>query len=149
MSYALDNYDGSTYAGLDNALVAAAARGVQVELMVADWSKGSRKMARLQELQMLDNITVKLVTIPQHTDGFVPFARVVHAKLMSVDGQHAWIGTSNWSGDYFHQSRNMGFVFEGAAITNDVDAFFERTWHSEYAHVVDPKATYEPPRYKE
>jgi phosphatidylserine/phosphatidylglycerophosphate/cardiolipin synthase-like enzyme len=149
MSYEVSNYDGSTFTELDDALKRAAGRGVSVELMVADWSKKPYAIKHLQELQLVDNITVKLVTIPRWSGGFVPYARVIHSKLMTVDGSHGWVGTSNWSGDYFKKSRNLGFFLDGKLVTDDLDTFFERAWASSYAEVVDPNAQYEAPRVKE
>ena len=62
------------------------------------------------------NIEVKLVTIPEWSGGFIPFARVIHAKYLVVDAEHSWLGTSNWSKDYFFKSRNVGIVVNGLAL---------------------------------
>jgi len=146
LSYSIHNFDGTSFDGLDQALRRAASRGVEVELLLADWNKRPRSLATLKDLQRLPSITVKLVTIPEHSGGFIPFARVIHSKLMTVDGARSWVGTSNWSGDYFHQSRNVGLFLRGAAITADLDRFFMTGWTSTYATVLDPEAAYQPPR---
>jgi len=146
LSYKTKNYDKTTFTALDEALRRAAGRGVEVQLMVADWSKRKGHIEGLQSLQEVANLTVKLVTIPAHSAGFIPFARVIHTKAMTVDGRMAWVGTSNWAGDYFTSSRNVGLVVESKAFTRDVDRHFERTWASTYAEVVDPKATYTAPK---
>lgn len=148
LSYSIDNYDGSRYRGLDDALRRAAARGARVELLLADWNK-DEKVGALQALQRLDGVTVKLATIPEHSSGFIPFARVIHAKLITVDGARSWLSTSNFSGDYFHKSRNLSLFFAGARITDDLDRFFSTVWSSEYAYEVDPDASYQPPRIAE
>lgn len=149
LSYGIVNYDGSEFRDLDDALRAAAGRGVAVEMILADWCKDEKRIAHLQELQRLPNLTIRLVTIPEHSAGFIPYARVVHRKSITVDGQRSWLGTSNGSGDYFHKSRNVGLVVEGAAFATDLDRLFERVWESAYAETVDPEATYEEPRYRE
>lgn len=148
MTYATVNYDKTTFTRLDDALHAAADRGVSVELIVADWSLASKSLPALKALQAKEKITVKIITIPPASTGFVPYARVVHAKYMTVDGEHAWLGTSNWSGDYFTQSRNAGFIVEGKGFTARLDAFFDTLWSSDYATVLDPaREDYErPPR---
>ena len=46
-------------------------------------------------------------TVPAAASGFIPFGRVAHAKYMAVDGRLAWVGTSNWEGNYFRGSRNV------------------------------------------
>lgn len=137
---------GEYFADLENALRRAAARGAKVELLFADWCKRKGTIEALQSLEPLANVEVKLVTIPQASSGFVPYARVVHAKYLVVDGKNAWLGTSNWERDYFFQSRNVGLVLEGGPIPARLDAFFTSNWASKYAYAVDPCAQYEAPR---
>ncbi len=122
---------------------------MRVELLVADWSKKKWTIEGLQSLQCMPRIDVKLVSIPEHSSGFIPFARVVHAKYLVADGQRAWLGTSNWGRDYFHSSRNVGLVVDGPAFASQLDSYFEDLWNSEYAELVEPGATYEAPRTKE
>lgn len=148
MSYAIKGYSGDSWDGLDQALRRAAARGVQVELLVADWSKASPKVEALQDLARVDNITVKFASLPEHSGGFIDFARVVHSKFLVVDGRTSWVGTSNGAGDYFFASRNVGVFVEGEAFATDLDRFFGRTWDSELVEVVDPEASYTPPKRK-
>jgi phosphatidylserine/phosphatidylglycerophosphate/cardiolipin synthase-like enzyme len=149
LSYHIEGYDKSRFEDLDRALRAAAARGVQVQVLLADWNKKPSTARALQDLQRLDNLTVKFVTIPPSSAGFIPFARVIHAKYMTVDGRFGWVGTSNWSGDYFFKSRNVGVTVEGAPFAADLDRFFDTLWDSPFAEVVDPDATYQEPHYKD
>ncbi|PTL84691.1 phosphatidylserine/phosphatidylglycerophosphate/cardiolipin synthase family protein [Vitiosangium sp. GDMCC 1.1324] len=145
LTYKAKGRDGSTFPELEEALKRAAARGVKVELLVADWSKRKGTIEGLQALHAPPGLTVKLVTIPQWSGGFVPFARVVHAKYMVVDGEQAWVGTSNWERDYFTQTRNVGVIVEGEAFARQLERFFADNWSSPYAVEVDPKATYTAP----
>ncbi|QRK11699.1 hypothetical protein JQX13_17485 [Archangium violaceum] len=145
LTYKAKGRDGSTFTDLEEALKRAAARGVTVELLVADWGKRKGTIEGLQALQAPPGLTVKMVTIPQWSGGFVPFARVVHAKYMVVDGERAWVGTSNWERDYFTQSRNVGVIVEGEAFARQLERFFADTWSSPYSEQVDPKATYTAP----
>lgn len=143
LSYYAIARDKSYWAPLENALRQAAARGVQVELVVAHWSKGGSGMAALKALQITKNITVRIATIPAWSGGCVPFGRVVHAKYCVVDGERAWLGTSNWEKSYFHTSRNLGLVMENLTIASQLDLFFERIAGSEYVETVDPCVDYE------
>lgn len=145
LTYRARNKDGSVFADLEDAMKRASARGVKVELLVADWSKRPGTIEGLQALHAPPGLTVKLVTIPRWSGGFIPFARVAHAKYLVVDGQAAWLGTSNWERLYFTHSRNVGLVIEGAAFARQLDRFFTDTWTSPYAAEVDPKAVYTPP----
>lgn len=149
LAYEVVGHDQVEWRALDDALRAAAARGVKVELMVADWSKSGNKLASVQALARVPNVSVKFVAIPEASTGFIPFARVVHSKLVVVDGAWSWLGTSNLSRDYFYGSRNLGLVVDGAAFAQRLDGVFEDLWTSPYAEPVDPDRTdYQPPRRK-
>lgn len=149
LSYELVGYDKIEWRALDDALRAAAGRGVKVELIVADWSKSGDKLKSVQALMGVPGVTVKFATIPEASTGFVSFARVVHSKYITVDGEWSWIGTSNLSRDYFHGSRNVGIVARGAPLAAQLDAYFDTLWGSSYVEVVDPaRADYAPPRRK-
>lgn len=140
---------GEYYDVLDGALRRAAARGVKVRLLCADWCKRPSTIPYLKSLTVVPNIEVRMVTFPEWSGGFIPFARVVHSKYMTVDGRASWIGTSNWERDYFHESRNVGVTIENAKIAGILERFFASGWESEYAYRVDPAAEYAPPRISE
>ncbi|MFZ5475429.1 MAG: phospholipase D-like domain-containing protein [Myxococcota bacterium] len=149
LSYERVGYDKTEWRELDDALREAAARGVEVEMIVADWAKSGDKLASVQSLARVPGITVKFASIPEASTGFVSFARVVHSKLIVVDDGWTWIGTSNFGRDYFHASRNVGIVGVGTPLAKQVNAFFETLWTSPYVEVVDPSRTdYEAPRRK-
>ncbi|HUR28950.1 MAG TPA: phospholipase D-like domain-containing protein, partial [Planctomycetota bacterium] len=146
MTYKTIGRDKVYFDALEAALRRAAARGVKVELLCADWSKRKGTIEGLQSLQPLDNFDVRLTTIPPWSGGFIPFARVSHAKYLVVDGRRAWIGTSNWEREYFSASRNLGVVVEGRSVGAQLDALFTSVWNSSYAAPVDPGAKYEAPK---
>jgi phosphatidylserine/phosphatidylglycerophosphate/cardiolipin synthase-like enzyme len=145
LNYKTQGRDGTRFRDLEDALTWASQRGVKVELLLADWSKRPGTIEGLQALHNPPWITVKLVTIPRWSGGFIPFARVVHSKYMVVDGEAAWLGTSNWDRDYFFTSRNVGVIVEGAPFAGQLERYFADTWNSPYAFELDPKATYTPP----
>lgn len=148
LTYSTVNYSRSRFLELDRALRRAARRGVAVQLLVSDWTTRKKSLPGIQALQRLPNMSVRVVTIPQWSGGFVPFARTIHSKFMVVDGARAWLGTSNWSGDYFFASRNVGLVVEGAPLARDLTRLFDDLWASEYAWDLDPEAKYEPPKIR-
>ena len=133
--------DGSPFPDLDDALRRAAARGASVELLLADWCKRPGTIEPVQRLARVPGVRVKLVTIPRAASGFIPFARVIHAKYLVVDGASAWVGTSNWGGDYFLKSRNVGLFVDGAGFAAQLEAVFQRGWTSPYAQLLDPDAS--------
>lgn len=133
------------YAPIDNALRSAAARGVQVELMVSNWNLKKPEVFWLKSLSLVPNIQLKVVTIPPASRGFIPFARVVHSKLMTIDGATAWIGTSNWSGGYFDNSRNLELVLNNGEMAQRVDALYSQLWNSPYAEPIKVDVDYPAP----
>lgn len=71
----------------------------------------------------------------------IPFGRVNHNKYMVTD-KVAYIGTSNWSGDYFVNTAGVGLILEdpvadrnvsSRTIRSDLASIFERDWNSKYA----------------
>lgn len=141
--------EGSYFEELDGALRRAAARGVRVELCVADWGKRPGTLEGLRSLQALRGVEVRFVTVPPDAGGHIPFARVVHSKFMVVDERRGWVGTSNWEASYFERGRNLGLVFDGRALAAALTSRFARTFESEYAYPVDLCAEYEVPRIGE
>ena len=88
-----------------------------MQLLVSHWNTGAKNLPALRQLHKEANIEVTIATIPEWSGGFIPFARVIHAKYMVVDSLHSWIGTSNWGPGYFHPSRNLGLSVVGRAFS--------------------------------
>ncbi|WP_416771914.1 phospholipase D-like domain-containing protein [Pseudomonas sp. RHF3.3-3] len=133
------------YPVIDNALRAAAARGVAIKLMVSDWNTGAPEVAYLKSLAVLPNVQVKIVTLPQAPQGFIPYARVIHSKTLEIDGQVAWVGTSNWLGGYLDNSRNLEVVMHDKAMAERIGALHEQLWDGPYAWPLDVARDYPPP----
>ncbi|XP_059377312.1 5'-3' exonuclease PLD3-like isoform X2 [Carassius carassius] len=135
---------------IDSALrEAACMRGVEVKLLVSCWSHSPGAMfVFLQSLSVLNNpplscnIHAKVFEVPSTREQQrIPFARVNHAKYMVTD-RVVYIGTSNWSENYFTQTAGVGLVVNqtGSAvgqgqqtIQSQMQDVFQRDWHSEYA----------------
>ncbi len=129
---------------LDAALRRAAGRGVQVKLIVSDWEKGGSGMKDLQALARVPGVEVKLSTVPEWSGGYIPFARVEHCKYVVVDTLWTWVGTSNWSPDYFHGSRNLAATMRNRPLAEQARAIFETSWNAAGAAPVSPDSTYAP-----
>lgn len=130
------------YPLIDDSLRAAAARGVKVNLMVADWNVKEPDLSWLKSLALVPNIHIKIVTIPKSKQGFIPFARVVHSKYMTIDHHTAWVGTSNWSGGYFDHSRNLEVVMNDERMAKRLDMLYAQLWTSPYAQDIDIQKQY-------
>ncbi|MBK9795890.1 MAG: phospholipase [Holophagaceae bacterium] len=128
---------------LDNALRAAAVRGVKVKLLVSDWVLGGRALPHLKALTLIPNLEVRVASIPEAKEGHIPFARVIHSKYLVADGEHLALGTSNWEESYFSGSRNLELVFRDTPLANQAAAVFDRLWGSRYAFALEPLTAYE------
>lgn len=134
------------YYRIDTALRRAAGRGVDVKMLISDWNKRKPRVDDVKELALQPGIQVKFVTIPEHSSGFIPYSRVIHSKVMRVDDQISWVGTSNWAHSYFYSSRNVEVVARLPHIAKTLDQLFLSLWNSEYAYTVDPQEDYIPPK---
>lgn len=137
MDYAPLDQQHLYYGLIDGALRAAAARGVAVKLLVADWNLTRAKTPWLVSLAAIPNVEIRVATIPTAPEGPIPFARVVHTKSMTIDGQIGWVGTSNWEGGYLDTSRNVELVFRDAGMARQIGRMQTTLWDSAYAKPLD------------
>jgi phosphatidylserine/phosphatidylglycerophosphate/cardiolipin synthase-like enzyme len=133
LTYRAAGRDGAPWDELEGALKRAAGRGVEVKLLVSHWALRGKTLPGLKALSATPGIQIRVMTIPPWSGGDIPFARVVHAKYLSVDGARAWVGTSNWEKDYFYDCRNVGLVLEGPRFAARLERYFEDGWTGPYA----------------
>jgi len=99
-------------------------RGVEVKLLFSYWDHTKPDMQFFMKSLMAltglhrshnNKIEAKFFKVPAFTpdQAQIPFARVNHNKYMVTD-KHGFIGTSNWSADYFVNTGGIGFVFKKA-----------------------------------
>ncbi|KPP63826.1 hypothetical protein Z043_117880, partial [Scleropages formosus] len=130
----------------------ACSKAVEVRLLVSCWPHSQGAMfVFLQSLQVLSHsplscpIQVKVFKVSSTEELHeIPFARVNHAKYMVTD-RVAYIGTSNWSENYFTQTAGVGLVVNqtGFVVGRDqhtvqsrLHEVFERDWNSEHTHIL-------------
>lgn len=146
---------------IDDALRAAAfnKRNVRVKLLASYWNHTWDNMfmflRSLDDLRKHFNsysygsmsIEVKMFVVPAVTEAQknIPFSRVNHNKYMVTD-KKAYIGTSNWSADYFIYTGGIGLVVSqprggSGNVTVDIRQqladVFDRDWYSEHAFYLD------------
>ena len=115
-------------------------------MIVADWGMTHPKVDYLKSLQMVPNIEVKFSTIPPYSGGHIPFARVTHAKFMTVDKEQCWVGCSNWQRNYYYITRDVGVVIISKKFHNRLQAIFDKDWQSEYTELIQAEKEYQPPK---
>lgn len=131
---------------IDNALRDAAARGVKVEIIVANWALRWPMQEYLKSLAVLPNITVKFSALPPAPQGFIPYARVEHCKYAIADRNRAYIGTGNWGWSYFNNTIDASVFFSGNGPVSTLIKIFDRDWDGPYVTTLKPGVHYKPPR---
>lgn len=131
---------------LDNALKKAALRGVNVKIIVSDWNLRKPGVESLKKLSGFNGIKIRFIKIPQSHNGFIPYSRVVHSKVMRIDDDILMIGTSNWSSDYFYRSRNIELFIKNRKMAKKLDTLFNDLWSSKYSKSITREGHYIPPR---
>ncbi|KHN88640.1 putative phospholipase D F09G2.8 [Toxocara canis] len=131
---------------LDDAIRSAAYRGVTVRMLISHWNHSKPQMKPFLR-SLLDinkalpkrhnrtgSIEVKLFELPSdERQKMITFARVNHNKYM-VTERIAYVGTSNWVGDYFITTAGVGMSLIAEDVVNSLNAVFLRDWYSQYAH---------------
>ncbi|KAM9988563.1 hypothetical protein ACTFIZ_012290 [Dictyostelium cf. discoideum] len=131
--------DPNTYWPLiDNALRAAAFnRNVQVRMLISHWNYTSPIIPPwLHSLNQVDNIQVRWFVVPDFsTNPQIPYTRVNHAKFMVTEKQ-SYVGTSNWSQDYFTVTGGLSYNVFNNHFTNQLQSIFNRDWNSPYTQPI-------------
>jgi len=144
MTYALSEHGSKRWADLDTAFRKAAARGVKVELVFADWGMGGGADRDIKALAKTENIQIKISSLPEHASGFIPYSRVEHLKYLVVDGEAGFVTTSNWGPGYFLTSRGAAVLLRGQPAGQALEDVFSKTWTGPYVQPVDPLKEYKP-----
>ncbi|EAL66149.1 phospholipase D3 [Dictyostelium discoideum AX4] len=123
---------------MDNALRAAAYnRGVQVRMLISHWNHTNYAIPQwLHSLDQVNNIDVRWFVVPDFpNEPQVPFTRVNHAKYMVTDEQ-SYVGTSNWSEDYYTNTGGLSYNIYNDEFTSQLQSIFDRDWNSPYSFPV-------------
>jgi phospholipase D3/4 len=135
---------------IDDALRRAAIeRGVRVRILASKWSHTRKTMFAFlsslnsfRHLSPRGRIEAKVFVVPTigPDQERIPFARVNHNKYMVTD-ESAYIGTSNWSADYFVNTGGVSIVsresfsscYRNDSLRESLVHLFDRDWYSGYA----------------
>ncbi|XP_066550647.1 5'-3' exonuclease PLD4 isoform X2 [Amia ocellicauda] len=134
---------------IDNALrKSALERHVRIRLLISSWESSDPAMLLyLKSLSALNgppsimSIEVKLFIVPVGNHSDIPYTRLNHNKYMVTD-KVAYIGTSNWSADYFTSTAGVGLVISQEhqksnprrqTFKEQLESVFERDWSSTFA----------------
>jgi len=135
------------YGAIDAALRDAAIRGVRIKLLVSHWGTEEPGVKALQSLSVMPGVEARVITIPEASTGPIPYARVTHSKYAVFDGKTLWVGTSNWTGGYFDESRNLEVIVRDETLAARAAAVQRRLWDSGYTAPLEALKTYSKPRH--
>jgi cardiolipin synthase A/B len=103
---------------IEQALVQAASRGVQIEIILPSPSGSSGDSNR----QGIDAIKGSNVTVREDPKLYM------HAKIMVVDGAKAFVGSENISSQSLDQNRELGILVSDAAVLSKLQSTFQTDW---------------------
>ncbi len=102
-----------------NALIAAAQRGVKVELVMtysSDWSANFTALAAAGV-----GIRTYAADAPLY----------IHAKMILSDGTTALVGSQNFSASSLKDNRELGIMLSDSAILNSLSTTFQNDWNGD------------------
>ena len=135
------------YGAIDAALRDAATRGVKIKILISHWGTEEPGVTGLQSLMILPGVEARVITIPEASTGPIPFARLTHSKYAVFDDRVLWLGTSNWTGGYLDESRNLEIVLKDPTMASRAAAVQKHLWDSAYTVPLDTLKTYSKPRH--
>ncbi|MFH1257480.1 MAG: phospholipase D-like domain-containing protein [Candidatus Micrarchaeota archaeon] len=105
-----------SYSNLKEALVKAAARGVEVKLIL-DPKVG-------QNLDTADFLSGKGIIVRWSSPKF----NYTHAKTAIIDRKKVLTGSINWSRNAMQRNREIGVIVENAELAGELEKVFESDW---------------------
>ncbi|XP_073974399.1 5'-3' exonuclease PLD3-like isoform X3 [Rhodnius prolixus] len=130
---------------IDNALKSAAIdRKVELRLLISFWNYTNpaqkyflKSLSDLSGLFKGVSLSVKFFVVPSTAaQRKISHARVNHNKYMVTDNT-AYIGTSNWVGDYFTKTGGVGIITAGnTTLRAQLENIFLRDWNSEFSYPI-------------
>ena len=116
------------------AIKAAKQRGVSVRILVDVYQlERESDIELLKGLAGQENIEIKVVRYRDHSSGHIPYARMLHAKMMAIDSKNFWFSSANITPDDFLRSVNFYFMGNGKALSVDLESIFDKVWDSDFA----------------
>lgn len=128
-------------------VIAAAARGVRVRLLIDDYNTKGHDLG-FAALAAHPNIEVRVfnpfargrLRLPQLIGRFTELNHRMHNKMFVVDGQVAVVGGRNLTDDYFGLGDELDFrdfdLLAIGAVVPQAEAGFDRYWNSQWAYPI-------------
>ena len=104
--------------GIEQAIISAARRGVQVEVILPASSSSSGD-SNGQGIQAIQQGGAQVREDPR---------LYMHAKMMVADGQKAFVGSENISSQSLDQNRELGILISDSGVINTLQQTFQQDW---------------------
>ncbi|MCP4181218.1 MAG: phospholipase [bacterium] len=131
---------------LEVALRKAAVRGVKIKFIVSNWNNKKPNIDFIKSLAAVPNIDVKISSIPQLKNNFIPYTRVEHCKYFVIDNDLTWIGNGNWEWSYFNNTRDIDIIIHGKGPAKQLKDMFIQDWNGPYVEKIDLNKKYHLPK---
>lgn len=118
-----------------NALNSAAARGVNVRLIVPECDLGNA-LFDYPYLAQLSGANVHV----EH-DGDSVQQPYMHSKMMLVDGETVYIGSINYSQNSINNDRELGAIFTNSSVSTQLANEFETDWNRSQTPAANPNCS--------
>ncbi len=103
---------------IEQALVNAAKRGVQVQVILPSARSGSN------DSNSEGISSIKQVGVQVKEDALL----YMHAKIIVIDGQKAFVGSENISAQSLDKNRELGIIVADSAVLNILQHTFQQDW---------------------
>jgi phosphatidylserine/phosphatidylglycerophosphate/cardiolipin synthase-like enzyme len=132
-----------SYTDIIKAMIAAQARGVNVQVMLPRCNMSSSDFDMPAALQLSQGgVDVRLMPGPMTAD--LPY---IHQKSIIVDGTKAFLGSENFSFNSLEKARELGIIFDDPKQIGQLSATFQRDFakslnYSDATSFTCPKSPY-------
>ncbi len=118
---------------IDAALEKAAARGVKTRVLTPLCDLNPNPLLNVPFVREMDAEKIDARVMPGPSTPDVPY---IHAKMMIVDGTHAYVGSINFSENSTRHARELGILFDDPNAIAQISAAFE----SDFSKAIVPPA---------
>jgi phosphatidylserine/phosphatidylglycerophosphate/cardiolipin synthase-like enzyme len=101
---------------IEQALISAAQRGIQVQIILPNGS------SRDSNAKGIDTIQQGGVEVKEDSQLYM------HAKIIVVDGQKAFVGSENISTASLDHNRELGVLIADSNVVNTLQQTFQQDW---------------------
>ncbi|MBC7467311.1 MAG: hypothetical protein H7256_15080 [Bdellovibrio sp.] len=112
-------------ADIQDALVLAAKKGIQVRVIVPLCDKNFNPFHNVKYIQQMEKDKVQVRVMPAPETEKTPY---MHSKMILVDGQAMYIGSVNFSNNSTQKARELGLIFSNDKVAKQISTIYNQDW---------------------